>query len=302
LGRPGAAAGEKTLAEQLGYRKDERLLMIHADDIGMCHSVNVASSKALTEGIASSGSVMVPCPWFPEIAAWSKEHPKVDLGLHLTLTSEWKYYRWRPLSPPEKVRGLLDPEGFMWRSELDVKKHARPEEVELEIRAQIQRALDFGMKPTHVDSHMGTLFADAGFFEVYTRVAKETGFMPMLPAPSPEINAQAALLGLDYPAVSGKLRSSGFMLLDRLVLELEGKDLDSRREGFRKFVRGLTPGVTELIVHLSGDEDEIRNVTGNWGRRYWEFRILTDPESRKFLEDEKVKLVGYRELAPAWKR
>src|SRR5687768_7497171 len=167
------AQEKKSLVERLGFGKDERVLMIHADDVGMCHSVNAASIKAMTEGVVSSASVMVPCPWFPEIAAWSREHPEADLGLHLTLTSEWRQYRWRPVSPPDQVRGLIDPEGFMWRSVADVKKHASAREVETEIRAQIERALKFGMKPTHVDSHMGTLFADSAFFEAYVRVARD---------------------------------------------------------------------------------------------------------------------------------
>jgi chitin disaccharide deacetylase len=298
------AAGEqsRSLVERLGHKKEDRLLMVHADDVGMCHSVNAATTRAMTEGFVTSGSVMVPCPWFPAIAAWSREHPEADLGLHLTLTSEWRHYRWRPVAPPDQVKGLLDDEGFLWRSEQDVKKHAQAREVETEIRAQIDRARKFGMKPTHVDSHMGALFADAKFFEVYTRVSKEVGLLPMIPGPSPEIIAEASLLGLDYPKVTARLAADGFLLLDRLVLTLEGDTFEDRRKCFHDLVRGLKPGVTELIVHLAGDDEEIRNVTGNWKRRFLDYRVVTDRDTKTLLDREGVKLVGYRPLADLWRK
>lgn len=302
VGRQLEAQGRKDLAERLGHPKGTRLLMIHADDLGMCHSVNVASRRAMTEGVVSSASVMVPCPWFPEMAQWSRENPKLDLGLHLTLTSEWRTYRWRPVTPINEVPGLIDPEGFMWRSVEDVVKHAKPEEVEKEIRAQIARALQFGMKPTHVDSHMGTLFSHPKFFEVYIRVAQETGFMPMIPGPTPEILKEAAGLGLDYAALTRKLEGDGMVVLDLLNTSLQGPTYEGRKTAFETFVKGLTPGVTELICHLAGDEDEIQHVTGNWRNRFNEFKLFTEPSSRKLLEDNGVKLVGYRELGALWKR
>lgn len=299
-GRSAGAQG-KSLAERLGFGPEDRLLMIHADDIGMCHSVNEASTRALTEGVAASGSVMVPCPWFPEIAAWSREHPDADLGLHLTLTSEWRYYRWRPVAPLDQVKGLLDAEGFLWRSEEDVKKHATAKEVEIEIRAQVARARQFGMKPTHLDSHMGTLFVDAGFFEAYVRVSRETGIMAMLPGPTPEVLEAASGLGFDYAAAVRKLEGEGHVALDRLSLGLTGKSLEERRESLAALVRDLKPGVTELIVHLAGDDEEIRHVTGNWARRFHEYRLLTDPATRELLERHRVRRVGYRELSRLWK-
>jgi predicted glycoside hydrolase/deacetylase ChbG (UPF0249 family) len=291
----------RNLAERLGHPQGTRMLMIHADDVGMCRSVNATTAKALMEGVATCGSVMVPCPWFPEIANWSKENPKADLGLHLTLTSEWRYYRWRPVSPPDRVKGLLDPDGFMWRSVEDVVKHASPEEVAAEIKAQIDRARQFGMKPTHVDSHMGTLFADVRFFEAYTRVARQEGLMPMVLAPTPEVLAEAKELGLEYKKLSEKLAAAGYVLLDQLSTGLKAGSLEERKAQFKQFVRGLKPGVTELIVHLAGNDDEIQHVTGNWAARFHDFTICMDPEIRRFLAEENVKLVGYRELLPLWK-
>lgn len=296
----GARSEEKSLVERLGHPREARLLMIHADDIGMCRSVNRASTEALLNGVVSSGSVMVPCPWFPEAAEWSQQHPQADLGLHLTLTSEWRHYRWRPVAPPDRVKGLLDPDGFMWRRVEDVVKHASSEEVALEIRAQIDRARQFGMKPTHVDSHMGTLFAHPKFFEVYLRVARETRLLPMIPGPTPDILEEAKALGVDYAALTRELAAQGFVVLDRLSIGLNANGLEPRRAELKEFVRSLKPGVTELIVHLAGDDDEIRHVTGNWERRYLEYRLCTDPDTRAFIRDQGVKLVGYRELAALW--
>lgn len=293
-------AAEKTLAERLGYSRDDRLLIIHADDMGMCQSVNDATARAMKDGVVTCASVMVPCPWFPHVAAWSKEHPEADLGLHLTLTSEWKYYRWRPVSPPDKVPGLIDAEGFLWRSVEEVVAHARPEEVETEIRAQIERARKFGMKPTHVDSHMGTLFSKAEFFQAYVRASRAMGLLPMLMEPNPAVLAMAKELGIDYKALSVHLNEQGFLLLDLLITGAKTPGYEGRKKEYHDMIRALKPGVTEIIVHLSRDDDEIRNITGNWQYRADEYRIFTDPDTRELLRKENIKLVGYRPLANLW--
>ncbi len=296
------APQEGTLAEQLGFRKEDRLLILHADDLGMCHAVNVASVKGLTEGVVTCGSVMVPCPWFPEIAAWARENPEADLGLHLTLNSEWRYYRWRPVASPEKVKGLLDEEGFMWRDVASVRQHATAKEVETELRAQIERALQFGMKPTHIDTHMGTCFSRPDFFEVYVRLGAEYGILPMLPAPNPTILAMAKQLGIDYQPIAVKLQQQGFVLLDNLITGGTGETLEERRKSYYDLIRNIPPGVTEIILHLSTDDPEIRAITGAWQYRYHEFLIFTDPQTRRLIEQEGIKLIGYKQLAALWQQ
>ncbi len=166
------AQGQNT-AERLGYPADARLLIIHADDTGMCHSANLASIDALKKGIVTSGSIMVPCPWFMEIADYAREHPEIDLGLHLTHTSEWKSYRWRPLALSSLVPGLIDAEGYMHSHVGSVVRSSNAKEIEAEIRAQIEFALQNGVKPTHLDSHMGTLYAERfprGGYKIIGRV------------------------------------------------------------------------------------------------------------------------------------
>src|SRR3984893_9015415 len=164
-------AQTKTIAERLGYPADAKLLIVHADDLAVAHSVDSASFDALDKNAVASASVMVPCPWLTEVASYAKEHPDADLGLHLTLTSEWKTYRWSPVESKDKVPSLLDPSGYFWP---DTDHHnLNPEEAEREIRAQIERAASMGIHPTHLDTHMGVLFSRPDLFAVYLKVAHE---------------------------------------------------------------------------------------------------------------------------------
>jgi len=284
----------KTTAERLGQR-DAKLLMVHADDAGMCHSVNVATREALLSGSVQSSSIMMPCPWVSEIADLAKEHPELDLGLHLTLTSEWKYYRWRPVSPAEKVKGLLDADGYLWRDVRAVAEHASAAEVETELRAQIERARHFGIRFTHVDTHMGTLYARPDYFEVYTKVAREAGVPCMLLRPTPEAAAEMK----EYPITAEMLERKereGYVLLDRLVTGVPGRNFAERRESYRKLLRELKPGVTKLIVHLAKDDAEIRAVSNAWEQRWSDFQFWTSEEARSLLKENGIRPVTYREL------
>ncbi|MBL8188201.1 MAG: polysaccharide deacetylase family protein [Acidobacteria bacterium] len=299
----GLAAAQTTTAQQLGYGPNDKVLMVHADDIGMSHSVNVASIEAFKKGMVTSGSIMVPCPWFPEIAAYAKEHPELDLGLHLTLTSEWKYLRWRPVASPEKVKGLLDPEGFMWRSERDTAKNATPQEIETELRAQIERALAFGIKPTHLDTHMGTLYTRKDFFDVYTKLGKEYGIPVMVMRPTLEAIQYGKLTGSPITEdVLKKVEADGFAMLDYLVTGVSGKTPAERKEAYKTFLRNLKPGVTMLIVHLGMNDPELKATTGSWEQRYGDFLAFTDPEIEALIKELGIKLTTWREMGKvAWK-
>src|SRR6185503_4281502 len=164
---------EKTFAERLGWKPGDVALILHVDDVGMSHSSNLGAIETLEKGIATSWSVMMPCPWVPEIAKYLKQHPDVDSGLHLTLTSEWSLYRWPFLAGKPKVSGLVDEEGCLWQSVTKVVAHASADEIEAEIRAQVDRAEQLHIPITHLDSHMGTLFARADYFERFAKVGME---------------------------------------------------------------------------------------------------------------------------------
>jgi predicted glycoside hydrolase/deacetylase ChbG (UPF0249 family) len=300
----GMAMAQTTTAQQLGYGPNDKVLMVHADDIGMSHSVNMASIEAFKKGMVTSGSIMVPCPWFPEIAAYAKEHPELDLGLHLTLTSEWKYLRWRPVASPEKVKGLLDPDGFMWRSERDTAKNATPQEIETEIRAQIERALQFGIKPTHLDTHMGTMYTRKDFFDVYTKLGKEYGIPVMVMRPTLEAIQYGKLTGSPITEdVLKKVEADGFAMLDYLNTGVQGKTPAERKEAYKNFLRTMKPGVTMLIVHLGMNDPELKATTGSWEQRYGDFLAFTDPEIDALIKELGIKLTTWREMGKVgWKK
>ncbi len=275
--------------------RHNRYLIIHADDAGMCHSANRATIHAMTDGAVSSASVMVPCPWFSEFAAWASERPDMDVGVHLTLTSEWKHYRWGPVAPKEHVPGLLDDEGYLWRRVEDVVKHATAREVEIEARAQIERALRIGVRPTHIDSHMGTLFAHPEFLETYLALSAEYGIPAMLPRPTEE--QLASELGKIVAARLGDFERRGFRVLDRLITSVNGDTYKTRKESLLQAITGLGPGVTQVIVHLMDDDPEARGIANSWHIRAIEYKLCLDEEIRAHAEQEGVALVGYRDLA-----
>src|SRR5262244_2307136 len=167
-----AVNAQQTLAERLGYPRDAKLIIVHGDDLGMAHSVDAATIKAFETGLVNSGSIMVPCPWLSEIAAYARANPQADLGLHLTLTSEWTNLRWGPVSPKDRVSSLLDKDGYFYLTESDAAAHADPKQVEMELMAQIEKARALGIQPTHLDSHMGTLYQSKELFQVLMRVAR----------------------------------------------------------------------------------------------------------------------------------
>jgi predicted glycoside hydrolase/deacetylase ChbG (UPF0249 family) len=261
----------------------------------MCHSVNVATTEALLSGAVQSASIMVPCPWFSEIAETARQKPDLDLGLHLTLTSEWRHYRWRPVAPYDKVPGLVDPDGYMWRDVRGTASHPSAAEIDTELRAQIERARKFGIRFTHVDTHMGTLYARPDYFEVYAKLAREARVPCMIPRPAGVAAAELKA----YPITAEMLErkaAEGFVLLDRLVTGVPGGTPDERAQSYERFLRELGPGVTKLIVHLAKDDPEIRAVTNSWQQRWGDFLFWTSDRARTLVKELGIRPVTYAEL------
>ena len=286
----------ETLAERLGYSAEDKLLIIHADDVGMCHSVNRATIDALKKGMVTCGSIMIPCPAVPEIAEYCRKHPEADLGLHLTLTSEWQDYRWGPVAPRSEVPGLLDPEGFMWREERETARHASPEEVEKEVRAQIEKALQLGIKPTHIDSHMGTLFVRSDYFQVYIKLAKEYDIPPLVVEYRPEL---ALRLGEELAkalrALADQMKGTGFPVLDYIIPDVGGT-FETKKEHYEQALRNLKPGVTEMIVHLGYADEELRGITNRAHMRQLDYEFFTAESTRKLINELGIKLIGWKEF------
>ena len=281
-------AQTRTIAERLGYPAGSKLLILHADDLGVAHSVDAASFEALDRGVISSASVMVPTPWIAEVAAYAKAHPNADLGLHLTLTSEWETYRWGSVAPTDKVASLLDSSGTFPRDAGTVEANAKALEVERELRAQIERAMAIGIRPTHLDSHMGSLFSSSDLIATYVKVAREYR-LPFL-----------ALRG-DPRARPRPPLSAQDVLLDTLITASPEVPPDQWKVWYRKQISNLKPGLTEIIVHLGRDDSELQAVMVNhepWGSA-WRQRdtdVLNSAEFKKALKDNNIVLVTWRQL------
>jgi predicted glycoside hydrolase/deacetylase ChbG (UPF0249 family) len=290
----GQPASERTTAERLGYPRDTKLLMVHADDLGMARSVNAASIRGLESGLVTSASIMVPCPWFAEIAQYARAHPQADLGLHLTLTSEWKFYRWGPVVSKNQVSSLIDKQGYLYSLAEDAAAHANISEVETEIRAQIDRARAFGIEPTHLDSHMRTLYTNQALLDTFLKVSRDYK-IPIMFAKE--------WLGREVPRSSIK---PGEVLIDHTVTAGPDITADRWEDFYIKTVKSLQPGVTEVIIHLAYDDEEMRAATidhPDWGAawRQRDFNFFTSDKFRRLLEENKVKLVTYRELGKLMK-
>jgi hypothetical protein len=284
-----AGAQSKTVAERLGYPADAKLLIVHADDLAVAHSEDTASFDALDKNAVTSASIMVPCAWLTEVASYAKEHQDADLGLHLTLTSEWKVDRWGPVESKDKVTSLLDPSGYLWPETLPAARNLKPEETEREIRAQIEHAIALGIHPTHLDSHMGVLFAKPELFAVYVKVAHEYK-LPFLAVRLP--NAPAQLLSL---------LSEKDVIPDSVVMANPTVYANEWRDFYVNAVKNLKPGLTEIIVHLGHDDAELQAVMVDhpdygsaWRQR--DYEAVSSAEFKKAIEDNHVVLVKWKDL------
>jgi len=286
---PAPAAARPTLAERLGFQASDKILIINGDDVGMSHAANAATIDSLENGLMTCATIMMPCPWVPEIAAYARAHPQADFGLHLTHTSEWKKYRWGPVANRNDVRGLLDPEGYLWPAIKDVYQHASPRQAEIEARAQIQKALAMGIDVTHLDSHMGALQYDLRYYRVYRKLAREFD-LPIRMASQEMLEAAGA------GHLRGELERDGIVCPDYLI-HGQRKPGEPITDYWKRMLNNLKPGVTELYIHAALPADEMKEITGSWEDRATEYRLFTrDPEIRRFLETQKVKRIGYRAL------
>lgn len=282
---------EPSLAVRLGFTAEDRVAVVHADDIGMCHAANEGAFEALESGPATCGSIMVPCPWFPEIAAYVRDHPGLDLGLHLTLTAEWKQYRWGSVLPADQVPTLLDSLGFLYPTEAEAAQHMDPRQAEAEIRAQVERALAFGVRPTHLDSHMGTLFQTPALFEAYLRAGREYKIPVFIPGDA--LRAQA-------PQLLAMLTPEDFVI-DHLAMASPDVSPDQWEAYYTGLIEDLQPGVTEIIVHVAHDDDEMAAVTVDhpdygaaWRQR--DFDVVTSAWFKRLLEQHHVHMITWREI------
>ena len=285
------AQDQSTLAEKLGYASDAKLLIIHADDIGLAQSVNQASIIAYENGGISSGSIMIPCPWTNDFANYYREHPQVDVGIHITLTSEWDFYKWGGILPATEIPSLLDENGYFYPTVEEVGQYARPEEVEKEIRAQIDRAISLGIQPSHLDTHMGSVLARPDLVEIYMKLGMEY----QLPVFAPRL----MLMGV--PEDMREMVEAKFVLVDGFFMLNEAKPGVSWLEAYSEMVDKMGPGLNQLIVHVAIDNEEMQGVTVNhpdfgsaW--RQNDLDLLSSEKFREVLKKQDIQLVSWKDI------
>ena len=283
-----------TVQERLGHPASARLLVIHADDLGMAHAVNRATLEALENGWITSASVLVPCPWFAEVAAWARRHPQADLGVHLALNSEWTTLRWRPLSAVREVPSLIDREGYLPLVETTVAERARPREVERELRAQVDAARAAGIPVSHLDSHMAALFQTPALFAAYRRLGARYR-VPLL------LERQGARGGEGSPWAAAAQQDA---LVDRVLSISPGVAPEGWRAAYEEMLAPLPPGVYQLIVHLGYDDPELRGATADhadWGAawRQSDLDLVRSAAFRDFLRRQGFVLINWQDLARA---
>ena len=289
------AQAPTTLADDLGYAPGTRLLIIHADDLGFSHSANAATFEAMTAGSVNSASIMMPTPWVPEVAAFAKTHPDADLGLHLTLTSEWTNYRWGPMAR-DSVRGLLDEHQYLHGQCPEMAASATAEEVARELRAQVEQSLRLGIRPTHLDTHMGCLvFTRPDIFAAYMRVGRDYD-LPVLAARDESWGSDARFR---------EVITENDMLVDRVQGAPEPEQ-GNFRGIYDSLLTDLQPGVTVLLLHCGYDDAELRaavapQIPYGAAWRQEDFDYFTSPHLPELLEREGIQLVTWRELWEKWK-
>jgi chitin disaccharide deacetylase len=325
---PNSSYGQ-TYADKLGYPKGKKVVIFHVDDAGMSYESNQGTIQSLDFGIATSCSIMMPCPWAANFIHQAKDHPDWDLGLHLVLTSEWKTYRWEPLAGKSLVPGLHDPDGAFWHTVEQVVQHATHEEVYIELKAQIDRALALGLKPSHLDSHMGTLFAHDKFLEKYIQVGLEYDIPVMFPGgnnvlleesltapiikklkaegkytegmaiPKPELLLKSKALG-------EQVWKSGLPVLDDLHTisgdwkpekSASHEELGQYKVGqFKRILNKMQPGLAMIIIHSIEYSDFFKRFSGSGDSRYGDLLAMTDPDLKAFIEQEGIILTTWREV------
>ena len=293
-----AVEAKITNAEKLGFPAGSKVILLHCDDAGMCDEANIAVRNYFESGDLRSAAVMVPCPYAMELVDWAKTQDLPDVGVHLTLTSEWKSYRWGPVSDPAKVPGLIDPEGRMWHDVPEVVSHASAAEVETEVRAQIERVIAAGFTPSHIDTHMGTMYASLDYLKVFLKIAEEY-----------KIPANA--IDLSDTAIAENFRKAGYPIttdvvellnqyslpkLDNFSSVPDGDTYENKRDNFFVLLKSLGPGLTEIIFHPSVETENLKSITGSWQQRVWEAQLFSDPIVKEFFETNGILITTWREV------
>jgi chitin disaccharide deacetylase len=273
------------LEVRLGYAKGTKLLIINADDYGMSHSENMGTRKVLAQGIVTSATIMIPPPWSHEALKHIKKSGMKNIGVHVTLTSEWDKYKWRPLTRDQDGKSsLIGKDGYFWETSEQVEKNAVMEDVIREVRAQLETPIKRGIELSHFDSHMGSLY---GLF---------TGRVELLAVAL----AFSYEFGLPYRMprhpLTAQFENEGFILLDQLIMSDDPSDPEDRKQWLIKKLKNIKPGVTEIFIHPAKESEEMKSITSRWRTRKMEMDLFSHPDTAKIIKDQGVILIDYQAL------
>ncbi len=277
------------LSERLGFNKNDKLLIIHADDLGLSNSVNEASFDALIKGNVNSASVMIPAPKVIEVADFFKNNPNIDLGLHLTFTSEWKNYKWSGISPNDSIPSLINKKGHFFEKKKNFIKKGYPSDVKKELQAQIDYAKSIGISPTHLDSHEGALFFSPEFFKIYL----ELGHKNKLPVFVPQI--------LSPHFNNSLIKPKNLVIINKMYMAEKNVSFENWSKYYINILNNLKPGLNEMIVHLGYDNVEMKEITSKkkaYGSKWrnLDYKIVSSLEFKQALIDNKIKLVTWKQI------
>jgi predicted glycoside hydrolase/deacetylase ChbG (UPF0249 family) len=285
------------LLKKLGYANDDRVVIVHVDDIGMCQACVNAYDDLLDFGLITSAALMTPCPWYRQAISVLNRHPSADIGVHLTLTSEWDTYRWGPISTRDPQSGMIDAEGYFYRDVASVQANADPVAVQAELTSQVERVLSSGIHPTHADTHMGAV-ASIKFLPAYLQVATAYGLPPMLFRLD---EAGWMANGLDPETVQmaarlvEQLEGDGLPLLDYLHMMPLDQPRD-RIDQVKRAMQALPAGITHFIIHAAKDTPELRAIAPDWPSRVADYQTFMSEEMRAYCRDNGIQLMGYRPI------
>jgi len=288
---------------KIGLSENDRAVIIHTDDIGMCHASVQAFRDLWAFGTITSGATMVPCPWFPAVAEMCRENPEMDMGVHATLNAEWESYRWGPVSTREADSGLMDEAGYFHQWHQAVFDNASPEEVETEVNAQIDRALKTGIDVTPVDSHMGTIM-NPKYIQSYIQAASSRllpNMLPRLSAKGIEMMGVGEEERVIYAPIMEALEGMGVPMVDG-ILEMPLEHGNDHIGVARKLFGEVPVGITHFILHPSTDTPELRAIAPDWQARVENYKAFMRDEMKSIIEREDIKLIGYRQIREAMRQ
>ncbi|MGB0403039.1 MAG: polysaccharide deacetylase family protein [Salibacteraceae bacterium] len=322
----------ETYAERLGYPSGKKIIILHIDDAGMSFDSNEGAYDALTNGVSNSVSVMMPCPWVPDFLGRIKDKPNLDVGMHVTLNSEWDTYRWGPIAGKDAVPSLVDEQGYFWPSTGQSAQNGNPADVATEINAQLAKARAMGLNPTHIDAHMGTIFSREDFITEYVKLGMMNHIPVMFPCghntyfknflreqmkfklmaqgkytegmelPLPMSDAQGAemgerLWGAGLPAIDDLHNQSYDWVFPEGMEMTDANIMEFRREKYKEIVNGCKPGITMIIMHCTNPTEAFHSISEeSFYVRKGDYLVMKDPNFKKFLEDEGIIFTTWKEL------